>query len=30
MENNLIPIEISKNDSNRLVDFLIYKKHYAL
>ena len=27
---NLIPIEISKNESDRTVDFLIYKNHYAL
>ena len=27
---NLIPIEISKNESDRVVDLLIYKNHYAL
>ena len=27
---NLIPIEISKNESDRNVDLLLYKKHYAL
>ena len=26
----LIPIEISKNDSDRVVDFLVYKNRYAL
>ena len=26
----LIPIEISKNESDRVVDLLIYKNHYAL
>ena len=25
-----IPIEVSKNDSDRVVDLLIYKSHYAL
>ena len=29
-KHNLIPIEISKNDSDRVVDLLIYKNHYAL
>ena len=27
---NLIPIEVSKNESDRVVDLLIYKNHYAL
>ena len=27
---NLIPIEISKNESDRVVDLLLYKNHYAL
>ena len=27
---NLIPTEISKNESNNFVDLLIYKNHYAL
>ena len=27
---NSIPIEISENDSNRVIDLLIYKNHYAL
>ena len=27
---NLFPTEISKNDSDRVVDFSIYKNHYAL
>ena len=27
---NLIPIEISKNKSDRVVDLLLYKNHYAL
>ena len=26
----LIPIEVSKNDSDRVVDLLIYKNHYAV
>ena len=29
-KHNLIPIEISKNDSTRVVDLLLYKNHYAL
>ena len=29
-KHNLIPIEISKNESDRVVDLLIYKNHYAL
>ena len=29
-KHNLIPIEISKNDSDRVIDLLIYKNHYAL
>ena len=29
-KHNLIPIEISKNKSDRIVDLLIYKNHYAL
>ena len=29
-KHNLIPIEISKNESGRVVDLLIYKNHYAL
>ena len=29
-KHNLIPIEISKNESNKVVDLLIYKNHYAL
>ena len=28
-KNNLFPIEISKNGSDRVVDLLIYKNHYA-
>ena len=28
-KHKLIPIEVSKNDSDRVVDLLIYKKHYA-
>ena len=27
---NLIPIEISKNESDKVIDLLIYTKHYAL
>ena len=27
---NLVPIEISKNDSDRVVDLLLYKNHYVL
>ena len=29
-KHNLIPIEISKNESDKVIDFLIYKNHYAL
>ena len=29
-KHNLIPIEISKNESDKVVDLLIYKNHYAL
>ena len=29
-KHNLIPIELSKNKSDRVVDLLIYKNHYAL
>ena len=29
-KHNLIPIEISKNESDRVVDLFIYKNHYAL
>ena len=29
-KHNLIPIEISKNDSDKIVDLLIYKNLYAL
>ena len=29
-KHNLIPIEISKNNSDRVVDLLIYRNHYAL
>ena len=29
-KHNLNPIEISKNDSDRVIDLLIYKNHYAL
>ena len=29
-KHNLIPIEISKNESDRVVVLLIYKNHYAL
>ena len=29
-KHNLIPIEISKKESDRVVDLLIYKNHYAL
>ena len=30
LKHNLIPIEISKNNSDKIVDLLIYKNHYAL
>ena len=30
MKQNLIHIEISKNESNRVVDLLLFKNHYAL
>ena len=29
-KHNLIPLEISKNDSDKFADLLIYKNHYAL
>ena len=29
-KHNLIPIEVSKNDSDKVIDLLIYKNHYAL
>ena len=29
-QHNLIPIEISKNESDKVIDLLIYKNHYAL
>ena len=29
-KNNLIPIEFSKNESDNVIDLLIYKNHYAL
>ena len=29
-KHNLIPIEVSKNESDRVIDLLIYKNHYAL
>ena len=29
-KHNLIPIEISKNDSDRVIDLIIYKNHHAL
>ena len=29
-KHNLIPIEISKNDSDKVIDLIIYKNHYAL
>ena len=29
-KHNLIPIEVSKNGSDKIVDLLIYKNHYAL
>ena len=29
-KHNLIPIEISKNESHNVIDLLIYKNHYAL
>ena len=29
-KNNLLPIEISKNGSDNVIDLLIYKNHYAL
>ena len=29
-KHNLIPIEINKNESDRVVDLLIYKNHYSL
>ena len=28
-KHNLIPIEVSKNESNKIIDLLIYKNHYA-
>ena len=27
---NLFPIDISKNESDRVIDLLIYKNHYTL
>ena len=30
MKNNLIGIEVSKNESDRVVTLLLYKDHYAL
>ena len=30
METKLIPIEVSKNDSDRVIDLAIYKNHYIL
>ena len=29
-KHNLIPIEVSKNESDKVFDSLIYKNHYAL
>ena len=29
-KHTLIPIEVSKNDSDRVIDLLIYKNHYPL
>ena len=29
-KHNLLPTEISKNESNKVIDLLIYKNHYAL
>ena len=29
-KHNLVPIEFSKNESDRIVDLLLYKNHYAL
>ena len=29
-KHNLIPIEISKNDSDKVIDLIVYKNHYAL
>ena len=29
-KHNLIPIEISKNESDKVIDLLKYKNHYAL
>ena len=29
-KHNFIPIEISKNDSDKVIDLLLYKNHYAL
>ena len=29
-KHNLLPIERSKNESDKVIDFLIYKNHYAL
>ena len=29
-KNSLIPIEISKNNSDRVIDLAIYKNHYIL
>ena len=29
-KHNLIPIEFSKNESDKVIDLIIYKNHYAL
>ena len=29
-KHNLIPIEYSKNESDKVIDLLLYKNHYAL
>ena len=29
-QQNLLPIEISKNESDKVIDLLIYKNHYAV
>ena len=29
-KHNLLPIEVGENDSDRVIDFLIYRNHYAL
>ena len=29
-KHNLIPIKVSKNDSDKVIDLILYKNHYAL